>query len=198
MAFTLARRQLSRIVAAGLALAFAPISTATAQSTKGLFLGIQYAGSSLDAKSAAENLDFGGGFGLHAGIGLNNTVSILANFDRSVLSGRSGTTNVTVSQYDALLRLNLFPGAGSPLRVFATGGATARSANAGRDFEEIAPTAGGGVQLFLSSKLAVNGTALWTFGKLTQAAQLTNGTEGQYETTQARIQVGGSLYLFGH
>jgi hypothetical protein len=44
----------------------------------------------------------------------------------------------------------------------------------------------------------VNGTALWTFGKLTQAAQLSNSTVGQYETTQTRIQVGGSLYLFGH
>lgn len=171
--------------------------TAGAQTTKGVFLGIQYAGSSLDVKSAAENLDFGGGFGLHAGIGFSDTFSVLANFDRSVLTGGSSNTNVTVSQYDALLRVNVLPGGSSPLRVFVTGGATARSANAGRDFEEIAPTAGAGAQLFITPKLAVNGTALWTFGKLTQAGQLSNSTPGQYESTQTRIQAGVSLYLFG-
>ncbi len=171
--------------------------TAGAQTTKGLFFGIQYAGSSLDVKTAAQKLDFGSGFGLHAGLGLSDNVSVLANFDRSVLTGKSGDASVTVSQYDALLRLSVL-GAGSPLRVFVTGGATARSANAGRDFEEIAPTGGAGVQLFLSPKLAVNGTALWTFGKLTQAGQLSNSTPGQYESTQTRIQAGGSLYLFGH
>jgi hypothetical protein len=171
--------------------------SAGAQSSKGVFLGIQYAGSSLDVKSAAENLDFGGGFGLHAGIGFNNTFSVIANFDRSVLTGSSSNTNVTLSQYDALLRVNVLPGGSSPLRLFVTGGATARSANAGRDFEEIVPTAGAGAQLFIGSALAVNGTALWTFGKLTQAGQLSNSTPGQYESTQTRIQAGVSLYLFG-
>lgn len=167
------------------------------QSTKGLFLGLQYAGSSLSVRSAAETLDFGGGFGLHAGLGFSDTWAVVANFDRSVLTGGGGNGNVTVSQYDALLRMNVLPGAGSPLRIFLTGGATARSANAGRDFEDIAPTAGAGAHLFLTRKIALNGTALWTFGKLTRTNGLsTDAIDEQFQSTQARVQAGVSLYLF--
>lgn len=176
----------------------AGVSTVEAQSTTGLFLGVQYAGSSLSIKSAAEDLDFGGGFGLHAGLGLSNTWSVLANFDRSALTGSTTGTDVVLTQYDALLRMNMISGARSTLRVFLTAGATARTANAGRDFEQIAPTAGGGVQLFVIPKIAINGTALWTFGKLTQASQLTSGQNGQFASTGVRVQAGASLYLFGH
>lgn len=171
--------------------------TASAQSTKGVFLGIQYSGSSVNVKSAAEDLEFGGGFGVHAGLGLSDTWSVLANFDRSVLTGGSNNANVTLTQYDALLRMNVLPGASSPLRVFLTAGATARTANSGRDFEEISPTAGAGAHLFLTPKIALNGTALWTFGKLTRASQLTSGQDGQFESTGTRVQAGVSLYLFG-
>jgi hypothetical protein len=172
--------------------------TAEAQSTTGLFLGVQYAGSSLSIKSAVEDLDFRGGFGLHAGIGLSDTWSVLANFDRSALTGSTTGTDVVLTQYDALLRMNMFSAAGGTLRVFLTGGATARTANAGRNFEQIAPTAGGGVHVFVIPKIAVNGTALWTFGKLTQASQLTASQNGQFEPTGVRVQAGASLYLFSH
>ena len=121
--------------------------TAEAQSTTGLFLGVQYAGSSLSIKSAVEDLDFRGGFGLHAGIGLSETWSVLANFDRSALTGSTTGTDVVLTQYDALLRMNMFSAAGGTLRVFLTGGATARTTNAGRNFEQIAPTAGGGAAM---------------------------------------------------
>lgn len=167
-----------------------------AQSGKGVFLGIQYAGSSLGVKEAAEDLKFGGGFGVHAGVGVSERWAVLANFDRSVLTG-ANDTNVELTQYDALLRLNLV-GAKSPLKLFAAAGATARTANSGRDFEEISPTAGGGLQLFLTPKLAVHGTALWTFGKLTRASGLSGNTiDEQFQSTQARVQAGVSLYLFG-
>lgn len=170
---------------------------ADAQSTKGIFVGIQYAGSSLNVKSAAENLEFGNGFGVHAGLGISDTWSVLANFDRSVLTGSTSNADVTLTQYDALLRMNVLPGAGSPIRVFLTAGATARSVDAGREFEQISPTAGAGAHLFVTPKIAINGTALWTFGKLTQADQLTAGQNGQFESTQTRVQAGVSLYLFG-
>jgi hypothetical protein len=172
------------------------VTSLQAQSTKGVFLGIQYAGSSVSVESAANDLEFGGGFGLHAGLGLNDTFSVLANFDRSVLTG-SKSTDVKLTQYDALLRMNLFPGASSPLRVFVTGGATARTANSGRDFEGIAPTGGAGAHLSLTRKIAVNATALWTFGKLTQAGQVTATQNGQFESTGTRVQAGVSLYLLG-
>ncbi|GAB1344809.1 outer membrane beta-barrel protein [Gemmatimonas sp.] len=171
-------------------------ASAEAQSGKGLFVGIQYAGSSLGVKDAAEDLTFGSGFGVHAGVGVSERWAVLANFDRSVLTG-ANDTDVELTQYDALLRLNLV-GATSPLKLFATAGATARTANSGRDFEEISPTAGGGLQLFLAPKLAVHGTALWTFGKLTRASGLSSNTiDEQFQSTQARVQAGVSLYLFG-
>jgi hypothetical protein len=186
-----------RALIATAALSVVTSATVPAQSTKGVFFGLQYAGSSLSVKSAAEALDFGGGFGLHAGLGLSDTWSVVANFDRSVLTGGGNSGNVTVSQYDALLRMHVLPGAGSPLRLYVTGGATARSANAGRSFEEIAPTAGAGVHLFLTPKLALNGTALWTLGRLTRASGLSANDIGeQFQSTQARVQAGVSLYLF--
>ncbi len=177
------------------ALAATAAASAEAQSGKGLFVGIQYAGASVNVKEAAEDLEFGNGFGVHLGVGLSERWSVLANFDRSLLTGNSA--DVRLTQYDALLRLHLI-GAASPLKLFVTGGATARSANAGRDFEGIAPTGGGGVQLFLSSGLAVHGTALWTFGNLTRASQLSGNTvDRQFTSTGTRVQAGASLYLFG-
>lgn len=190
--------RLSRTAAAAVLAAFASAATAvSAQSTKGLFLGIQYAGASVSAKDAAQKLEFGNGFGVHAGVGLTDGLSLLANFDRSVVTG-ANSTDVALTQYDALLRLNLI-GASSPLKLFLTGGATARTADKGRSFENIAPTGGAGAQLFIGPKLAVHGTALWTFGNLTRANQV-NGSnlEQQFKTTGTRIQAGASLYLFGH
>jgi len=186
---------LSTVVIASALLVGAP--SAAGRSTKGVFGGIQYVGWWGCFAAAAADLEFGGGFGVHAGLGLSDTWSVLANFDRSVLPGVKNTSDVTLSQYDALLRMNLLPGASSPFRVFLAAGATARTANAGRDFEDISPTGGAGAQLFVTSKIAVNGTALWTFGKLTRASQLRNGQEGQFESTGTRVQAGVSLYLFG-
>jgi Outer membrane protein beta-barrel domain len=167
-------------------------------STKGVFLGIQYAGASVSVKSAAEDLEFGNGFGLHAGIGLSDRWSVLVNFDRSVLTGTDSDAEVKLSQYDALLRLHLFPGPASPLRVFATAGATGRAASGSTEFEGVAPTAGAGVHLFLTPQIALNGTALWTFGNLTRASELSNSTRESFRSTGTRVQAGVSLYLFSH
>jgi hypothetical protein len=149
-------------------------------------------------KSAAEDLEFGNGFGLHAGIGLSDRWSVLVNFDRSVLTGADSDAEVKLSQYDALLRLHLFPGPASPLRVFATAGATGRAASGSTEFEGVAPTAGAGVHLFLTPQIALNGTALWTFGNLTRASELSNSTRESFRSTGTRVQAGVSLYLFSH
>ena len=190
--------RLSRRAAAVTVLAFAAAAPAVeAQSAKGVFVGIQYAGASVSAREAAQKLEFGNGFGVHAGVGLTDALSLLANFDRSVVIG-SDDADVALTQYDALLRLNVI-GATSPVKLFLTAGATARTANQGRSFENIAPTGGAGAQLFLSPKLAVHGTALWTFGNLTRASQVSGNTlDQQFKTTGTRIQVGASLYPFGH
>ncbi|WP_396214773.1 outer membrane beta-barrel protein [Gemmatimonas sp.] len=179
---------------AGLGLAHA--AHAQSGSTKGLFAGIQYSGTSVSVRSAAQDLEFGNGFGLHAGLGLSDNVSVLVNFDRSVLTGSDNAQDVKLTQYDALLRFNVLPGAGSPLRLFVTAGATGRTANAGRDFDGIAPTGGAGVHLYVTPKIALNGTALWTFGNLTRASQISNRTDETFRSTATRVQAGVSLYLF--
>lgn len=189
----------SHLVASALAVcAVSATAHAQAGSTKGVFLGIQYAGASVSVKSAAEDLEFGNGFGLHAGLGLSDSWSVLVNFDRSVLTGADSNAEVKLSQYDALLRLNLLPGPESPVRLFVTAGATGRAASGTTEFEGIAPTAGGGVHLFLTPKIALNGTALWTFGNLTRASQLSNSTRDTFKSTGTRVQAGVSLYLFSH
>jgi hypothetical protein len=79
-----------------------------------------------------------------------------------------------------------------------TGGATGRSASKGEDFKNISPTGGAGVQLFVTPHIALNGTALWTFGNLTRADQISTSTPaGTYKSTQTRINVGVSLYPLG-
>lgn len=53
------------------ALSATAAAKAEAQSGKGLFVGIQYAGASVNVQEAAEDLEFGNGFGVHAGVGLS-------------------------------------------------------------------------------------------------------------------------------
>jgi hypothetical protein len=165
----------------------------TAEAQAGPFVGIQYAGASVSVEDAATDLDFGSGFGVHAGIAMRRW-AILANFDRSVLT--RDRDDVRLTQYDALVRANLIPA--SAFQLFLTGGVTGRSASRGEDFQSIAPTGGAGAQLFLTSRLAANGTLLWTFGNLTRAEQLgTSAPAGTFRTTQTRVHVGVSLYPFG-
>ena len=194
------RTRWSRVAGYMMALTLGVAGTAQAQAGagRGLFVGLQYAGASVSVKEAAENLEFGSGFGLHAGFGMSDNVSVLVNFDRNVLNRRRDNEDVTVSQYDALLRYQLFPGADSPLRVFGTAGATGRAASGTTEFEGVAPTAGAGVQLHVSSSVALTGTALWTFGNLTSLRELTGGgtTRETFRSTGTRVQVGASLYLF--
>lgn len=192
----------SHTLSLAIALTLAPLAAHTLEaqpgSTRGVFFGLQYTGSSINAKEAAENLKFGSGFGLHAGAGISDNVAILANFDRGVLTRRFDNSDVTVTQYDALLRLYMLPGVESPVRIFATGGATGRAATGSTDFDGIAPTGGAGVHLGLGNNLAVTASALWTFGNLTRIGTITGGNTNKqdFKSTQTRIQVGGSIYLF--
>lgn len=171
---------------------------AQAGSTRGLMVGLQYAGASVSVKEAAEDLKFGSGFGLHAGFGMSDNVAVLVNFDRNVLTRRGDSDDVTISQYDALLRLYLVPGADSPVRLFATAGATGRAASGSTDFDGVAPTGGAGVHIGLTPNIALTGSALWTFGNLTRLRDITGGntTKESFKSTSTRVQVGASLYLF--
>ncbi len=167
-------------------------------STRGLMAGLQYTGASFDVRSAAEDLRFGSGFGLHVGFGMGDDIAVLANFDRAVLRRRSDSDAVTVSQYDALLRAYLTPGPDSPVRLFAVAGATGRAASGTTEFKGLAPTGGAGAHIGIAPAVALTGSVLWTFGNLVRLRDLTGGdvTRETFKSTGVRVQAGMTVFLF--
>lgn len=178
---------------AGPALLLASAPRAEAQA--GIFVGAQFTGASIDLKGAADNVDFGQGFGLHAGVGLGPAWSLVVNYDRNTLA-RSGAApgSVRLVQWDALGRLSLL--GASVVSPFVTAGVTGRSVQGTTDFEGLAPTGGGGLKIHVTPNLALTGTALWTFGNLTTKDDVTSGNDASFRATGARVQIGASLYLF--
>jgi hypothetical protein len=179
-------------------LAVALVTAVPARAQTGLFVGAQVTGASLSYKDAAQKLDFGSGYGVHAGLTLGSSLGVLVNYDKNTLGGSTGDTDL--GQWDLLGRLS-FIGLG-PVKTYLTGGITGRVAksptfnggSAGYDFSGTNPTAGLTAQLFITSKLAVDGSALWTFGKFND----TNGySASKVEATGSRVSVGASWYLFG-
>jgi len=174
------------------------VATIPAQAQTGLFVGAQVTGASLNYRAAAHDLDFGSGFGVHAGLMFGSSLGVLVNYDKNTLGSSAGDTDL--GQWDLLGRLR-FVGVG-PLRTYLTAGITGRSAasdvyngsTGDFDFSGTNPTAGLTGQLMVGSKLAVDGGVLWTFGKF-------NDTRGysasKVEATGSRVSVGVSYYLFG-
>lgn len=179
-------------------------SAAEAQrgSTSGLFGGIQYTGASVDLKEAGNEVDFGGGFGVHAGIGFGQRFALLVNYDKTKQSASgAGGNDVDLAQFDALARIYLFGGKDWIVRPFVTGGITGRVATedgaGSAEFDGTSPTAGGGLSIALIPRIHLTGSALWTFGNLTNK-EATVGANNEYKSTGTRVQVGASLYLFGN
>lgn len=169
-----------------------------AQAQSGLFVGAQITGASLDYKDAAEKLDAGSGIGVHAGLTLGSSLGVLVNYDKNTLSADGGDTDL--GQWDILGRLR-FIGLG-PLRTYLTAGVTGRAAKSSNfggnvgdyEFSGTNPTAGLTGQFMLTSKLAVDGAVLWTFGKFDDVRGY---NASRVEATGSRVSVGVSYYLFG-
>lgn len=164
----------------------------------GLFVGAQVTGASLTYKDAAQNLDFGSGYGVHAGLTLGSSLGVLVNYDKNTLGSSGGDTDL--GQWDLLGRLSFF-GIG-PAKTYLTAGLTGRTTTSRFyngstgtfDFSGMNPTAGLTGQLLLTSKLALDGGVLWTFGKF-------NDTHGystsRVDATGSRVSVGVSYYVLG-
>lgn len=168
------------------------------QAQSGVYAGVQWTGASLTYRGAAENLDFGGGFGLHAGAQLGSSFGVLVNYDKNTLGASGGDTDL--GQWDVLGRLS-FVGLG-PVRSYLTAGVTGRKSTSSWydgtrgafDFSGTNPTAGLTAQMMLTSKLAVDGGVLWTFGRFNQ----THGySTSRVEATGSRVSVGVSYFLLG-
>ncbi len=179
-------------------LAAALLLAAPVQAQTGLFVGAQVTGASLTYKGAAENLDFGSGVGVHAGLMLGGSFGVLVNYDKATLGSSGGDTDL--GQWDILGRMS-FLGLG-PAKTYLTAGMTGRKttssfysgATGNFDFSGMNPTAGLTAQMMLGSKLALDGGVLWTFGKFND----TNGySSSRVEATGSRVSVGASFYLFG-
>jgi len=179
-----------------LAVLLALASGTSPLAAQSLFGGIHYSGAALDLEGASKKVDFGGGYGLHAGVGLGSSLQLVVNYDRNSLAGTSTTAaSADVAQFDALARLIVL--SASPIRLFATGGVTGRTVKMGESFDGMSATGGGGVMLKVLPVLALSGTALWTFGNLTSASQLQNRTGNEFKSTGVRVQVGASFFLLG-
>ena len=174
------------------------IAVPPAQAQTGLFVGAHLTGASLTYKDAAQNLDPGSGLGAQAGLTLGNSLGVLVNYDKLTLGSSTGDTEL--EQWDLLGRLQMV-GIG-PVQAYLTAGVTGRTSisrffdgSAGDfDFRGVNPTAGLTGQIMLTSKLAVDGGVMWTFGRF-------NDTQGynasRVEATGSRVFVGASYYLFG-
>ena len=68
-----------------------------------VFVGAQVTGASLSYKDAAQDLDFGSGFGVHAGLMLGSSLGLLVNYDKNTLGSSTGDTEL--AQWDLLGRL---------------------------------------------------------------------------------------------
>jgi len=178
-----------------LAVLLALASGSSPLAAQSLFGGIHYSGAALDLKGASKQVDFGGGYGVHAGLGLGSGLQVVVNYDRNSLTGSGASASADIAQFDALARYFLL--SSSAIRVFAAGGVTGRTVKLGESFEGVSATGGGGLMLKALPRLALTGTALWTFGNLTSTGQLQNRTGNEFKSTGVRVQVGASLFLLG-
>jgi opacity protein-like surface antigen len=190
------------VVATAALLAFAvPVK---AQNTSGIFLGAQATGSDLHFGSAAQKVDFGGGWGVRAGFGLDDHWSLVGNYDRSSLPATGASSNFDVGSWDALARYSFMDG--SMFRPYLTAGVTGRALKSSSfngaagdySFSGTSPSAGLGAQWFVSQAVALDAGANWTFGNFSSVK--TNGTDlGQkLDATGTRVMVGVAVYPFGH
>lgn len=106
----------------------------------------------------------------------------------------------TRNQGDLLGRVG-FLGIG-PLKAYLTGGLTGRVANSpyyggsvgDYRFSGVNPTGGAAVQAFITSKLAIDGSVLWTFGRFSEPGIDPHNPE-RVSATGSRVSVGASWYL---
>lgn len=193
---------LRSLMVAGAAAALVCSVPAKAQSTSGLFVGAQVTGAALNFGNAAQKVDFGGGWGVHAGLGFGEGFSLLANYDRSSLPAQGGGGNFDIGQWDALARFNLM--AGAPIRPYVQAGITGRVAKSSTfggtsgdyRFSGQSPTAGLGAQLFLGSSVAIDGGVNWTFGRFSSTENGGSPFGTSLDARGTRVIVGLSLYPF--
>jgi len=157
------------------------------------FIGAHVAGASLThatEQGATHPVEFGSGFGMHAGVSFGDRFGMLVSFDRSIHGVKTGDTDL--GQLDILGRMSCID-VGSA-KAYLTAGLSREGASKASSsdfpFGRLSPTAGVTGQLPLSSRLAVDAGVLWTFGTF-------KDSQGNGAPLVQRAFLGASYYLFG-
>ncbi len=166
-------------------------SFAQQYSTKGFALGVglQYAGVSIDEDLPFDASDSGGGLGLLAEYGFNETISIFVNLDGSGIAENTG-----LGHFDLGARLHF---QGQPqLKPFlqAALSGVAVTNNEGEDsaLSGGAFTVGGGLRYFMSRKVALDfqgAYSLGEFNRLEVGSQSTDDLNVEMHTYRLRFGV---------
>lgn len=186
-------KQTMAAVAAGILLFVTPVGAQA-----GMFFGAHATGASLTNQNEQQSgnypVEFGSGYGMHAGLWFSDAFGVLVMHDKSIPGVKS--PNVDLGQWDFLGRLSYIEA--GPARAYLTAGLSKRASTSsysdddGGDvlFYGMAPTAGLTGQLAVTSRLALDAGVLWTLVSYTDA-------RGHSASHFNRLAVGVSYYLFG-
>ena len=180
-------------IAAGMLLFAAPVGAQA-----GLFFGAHATGASFinqnERQSGNYPVEFGSGYGTHAGLWFSGAFGVLVIHDKSFRGVK--TDDVDLGQWDFLGRLSYIEA--GPARAYLTAGLSKRATTSSSSdddrvdflFYGMTPTAGLTGQLAVTSRLAVDGGVLWTLVSYTD-------NSGHSASHLNRLAVGVSYFLFG-
>lgn len=186
-----------------------PLAAQPRSTTHGFILGGHLTGVSLDTEDREQ--DDGGGFGFVVGYGFRNRVSLFLNVSVAHMRAtEEGASDYVLGEGDLGVRYTFGSTAARwrPFLAAALSGVTVTYENV--EFGEFgrvdvaisgpAFTAGGGVQLFLSPRVAIDGGLLWSGGSF-DTVEVDDVTveldeNDRVDLTTFRLQV-GLRYHFG-
>lgn len=180
-------------IAAGMLLAATPVGAQA-----GLFFGAHATGASLTKQNEKQSgyypVEFGSGYGMHAGLWFSSAFGVLVIHDSSIRGVK--TQDVDLGQWDFLGRLSYIEA--GPARAYLTAGLSKRAStsSSGDDdrgdftFYGMAPTAGLTGQFAVTSRLVVDAGVLWTLVSYTD-------NFGHSASHLNRLAVGVSYFVFG-
>ena len=170
-------KNIVRALALAATLSGALVTAASAQvveprsKTSGVNIGLFLNGSAVQVEDS-EEVESGGGLGLHLGYGFNQRIQLFARANMANIEGSDGSGNYDMAHFDLGVRYS-FGGAASALRPFVQGALNGRAAafeTVEGDLEARGPgfTAGGGLEYFFSRTVALEAGLAFSFGEFNE------------------------------
>ncbi len=172
-------------------------------SSKGPFVGVQGDVVALGARERLGETDFGGGARLHAGYGIRPQFAIVIDAGRATIYGDEGRSSLVHVDFVARYALAGFFRHAMP---YVEGGFSHRRLALDADVPGSTPeklgfsgpgiAIGGGLQLFLSPRVAVGGALRWATGPLNATEDHRQlGASFGLDARSTRISAGLTWYL---